>query len=117
MGRPAPAPAAPSATDLVAEYAADCTRRPPRDVLGQLTKQVGGLLNEGFEPTVLRQAMDRLRAKSLHPRTLPSLVNEIVNAPTKTGSGTASGPGAHTPYFNQDPPMGASGIPLERLSG
>jgi hypothetical protein len=127
-GRPAPAPARSpadiSAADLAAEYAADCAHRPPGEVLGQLERQVGGLLNEGFEPGVLRTALDRLRAKGLHPRTLPSLVNEIVNAPNdsgfgrgRPGPGPVSAPGAHVPYFNPAPPTGVFGIPMEPPSG
>ncbi|WP_445401096.1 hypothetical protein ACSMX9_07900 [Streptomyces sp. LE64] len=120
MGRPAPTPSPVSpvsSTDLVSEYVANCVQRPPREVIRQVERQTEGLLGEGFEPGVLRVALDRLRTKSLHPRTLPSLVNEVVNTPAKGGNGPRSAPSAHVPFFNPDPPTGSFGIPKESASG
>jgi hypothetical protein len=118
-GRAAPAPgAAPetaSAKELVAEYVSGCGHRPPGDVIGLIGRKIKGLLDEGFEPADIRTAMDRLRAKGLHPSVLPSLVNEIVNppAPALAGAGapgaSGGGPWASTaapyrPYFNTAQP-------------
>ncbi|MVO90236.1 hypothetical protein GPA10_37175 [Streptomyces sp. p1417] len=111
-GREAPAPdASPgvSAKQLVAEYVRDCRRRPPEDFLGHLGRKINALLDERFEADDIRAALDRLRAKGLHPSVLPSLVNELVNAPAQPDSGGSSASGAgpwastgdtYTPYLN-----------------
>ncbi|MFD9715846.1 hypothetical protein [Streptomyces sp. NPDC059076] len=116
-GRAAPAPdAAPervSAKELVAEYVNGCHQRPPGDVLGLLGRKIRGLLGEGFDPKHIRTALDRLRARSLHPSVLPSLVNEVVNPPALVAAGVSSASGgapwgspdsAYQPYFNPTPP-------------
>ncbi|WP_405889781.1 hypothetical protein OG427_06940 [Streptomyces sp. NBC_00133] len=117
-GREAPAPGTPRgavcAKDLVAEYAKGCNRRPPSDTLGLLGRKIKTLLDEDFEPDDIRTAMDRLRAKGLHPSVLPSLVNEVVNAspqqaasPPSNASGAgpwASSGSAYTPYLNPTAP-------------
>ncbi|AZK97086.1 MULTISPECIES: hypothetical protein [Streptomyces] len=116
-GRDAPAPdAAPekvSAQELVAEYVKDCQQRPPGDVVGLLGRKIRGLLDEGFKPADIRAAMERLRAKGLHPSVLPSLVNEVVNPPALVGAGAPSAAfggapwastAAYRPYFNPTTP-------------
>ncbi|MEU9609488.1 hypothetical protein [Streptomyces sp. NPDC048057] len=114
-GRPAPAPgpSPASSKNLVAEYAADCAQPPPREVIKQLERRTDGLLNEGFEPEVLRKALGRLRTKGLQPHVLPSLVNEIVNAPTEDRGVARPSPDAHVPFLNPNPPTGSFGIPME----
>ncbi|MEV7955210.1 hypothetical protein [Streptomyces sp. NPDC088141] len=111
-GSEAPAPGTASrsvsAKDLVAEYAGGCNRRPPSDTLGLLGRKIKTLLDERFEPDDIRTAMERLRAKGLHPSVLPSLVNEVVNASpqhaaTTPSSASGAGPWAsasYTPYLN-----------------
>ncbi|MEU3510009.1 hypothetical protein ABZ733_19330 [Streptomyces longwoodensis] len=79
-GASAPAPQAVSANELIAEYAAACTHRPPKDVLGHLAREVRKLLGEGIAPDHIRAGLERHRAKGLHPSTLPSLVHEAMNA-------------------------------------
>ncbi|MEV5876973.1 hypothetical protein AB0L75_22580 [Streptomyces sp. NPDC052101] len=71
-----------SAQQLIAEYAAACTHRPPKDVLGHLGQQVRKLLDEGITPAHIRAGLEGHRAKGLHPSTLPSLVHEAMNATT-----------------------------------
>ncbi|MGW6506478.1 hypothetical protein ACWGCP_02775 [Streptomyces niveus] len=83
-GASAPAPDTVSVRDLVGEYVSVCAHRPPNDVLGQLSREVGKLLGEGIQPAYVRAGLERLRAKGLHPRTLPSLVNEAMNTPRPT---------------------------------
>lgn len=78
-GRTAPAPS-PSARALIGEYAAACAERPPNDVLGHLGRKVRQLLGEGIDPQYVRAGLERFRAKPMHPSTLPSLVNEAMNA-------------------------------------
>lgn len=112
-GRTAPAPDTSSvevsAKDLLGEYISACNRRPPSNTLGHLGKQIRILLGEGFEPDSVRAALDKLRAKGLHPSVLPSLVNEIVNATSPAGA-SGGGPWARTgspayvPYQNPDTP-------------
>ncbi|MEV8307186.1 hypothetical protein AB0P36_07415 [Streptomyces flavidovirens] len=70
-----------SAQDLVGEYAASCTHRPPSDVLGHVGRVVGKLLGEGIAPDHIRAGMDRMRAKGLSAKLLPALVNEAMNTP------------------------------------
>ena len=79
-GASAPAPHTVSASELIAEYAAACTHRPPKDVLGHLAREVRKLLDEGINPAHIRAGLERHRAKGLHPSTLPSVVHEVMNA-------------------------------------
>ncbi|MFF3372030.1 hypothetical protein ACFYXF_03625 [Streptomyces sp. NPDC002680] len=110
-GAPAPdaVPGSVSAKQLVAEYVQDCQRRPPQDVLGLLGRKIRILLDERFDPQDIRTALERLRAKGLHPSVLPSLVNEVVNAAPQAASEPSSASGAgpwattasgYTPYLN-----------------
>ncbi|MFM9572145.1 hypothetical protein ACKI1I_28225 [Streptomyces turgidiscabies] len=115
-GREAPAPdAVPgsvSAKELVAEYIRDCQRRPPEDFLGLLGRKIKALLDERFDPQDIGTALERLRAKGLHPSVLPSLVNEVVNAAPQAASVPSSASGAgpwastsgYTPYLNPTEP-------------
>ncbi|MFG2115586.1 hypothetical protein ACGFRB_23650 [Streptomyces sp. NPDC048718] len=110
-----------SAKMLIAEYVRGCGGgKPPRAFLGHLGRMIRELLDEGFEPEVLRPALERLRAKSLHPSVLPSLVNEAINPPVPAcGPASASGAGpwsaaspAYTPYMNPAAPTGTFGVAL-----
>lgn len=84
------------------------------DFLGLLGRKVKVLLDERFEPQDIRVAMERLRAKGLHPSVLPSLVNEVVNATPQAASVPSSASGAgpwaststsrYTPYLNPTEP-------------
>ncbi|MEU4347094.1 hypothetical protein [Streptomyces sp. NPDC023838] len=112
-GREAPASDASSgkvsAKHLVGEYVRGCNRRPPEDFLAHLGRRINALLEERFEAGDIRAALDKLRAKSLHPSVLPSLVNEVVNAAPQSAAAlvSASGTGpwastgtSYTPYLN-----------------
>ncbi|MEW1550206.1 hypothetical protein [Streptomyces tsukubensis] len=79
-GASASAPDTVSAKQLIAEYAAACAHRPPKDVLGHLGREVHKLLGEGIAPDHIRAGLERHRAKGLHPSTLASLVHEAMNA-------------------------------------
>ncbi|MFI1886030.1 hypothetical protein [Streptomyces jumonjinensis] len=99
-----------SAKELVAEYVNGCQQRPPGNFVGQLGRNLKALLDEGFTPEHIRPALDRLRAKALHPSVLASLVNEVVNPPlVGAGAPSASGGGpwtstGHQPYMNPNAP-------------
>jgi hypothetical protein len=101
-GVPEPEPAANSGV-LVAEWIRACNRRPPDNVVGQVAKHVGALLEEGFDVEDIREALKRWKAKNVHPSVLPSIVNEVVNPgegnvrslpaqPPKAGSGAWNRP-------------------------
>ncbi|WP_369391158.1 hypothetical protein AB5J72_28575 [Streptomyces sp. CG1] len=94
-GASAHAPDSVSAQQLIAEYAAACTHRPPKDVLGHLGQQVRKLLDEGIAPAHIRAGLERHRSKGLHPSTLPSLVHEAMNATTML-----TAPVAHRAWTN-----------------
>ncbi|WP_369383581.1 hypothetical protein [Streptomyces sp. cg36] len=117
-----------SAKRLMSEYIRACPGgRAPKAFLGHLGKQIRLLLEEGYGPDVLRPALERLRAKGLHPSVLPSLVNEVLNAEpvpapspgwslsSASGAGPwghASSPTAYTPYLNASEPTGIFGVAL-----
>jgi len=94
-GASAPAPQTVSAKQLVGEYVAECTHRPPEGVLGHLGREVAKLIAEGIAPEHIRAGLERLRHKGLHASVLPSLVNEVMNAPQP-----ASGASAHRAWTN-----------------
>ncbi|MFD3997462.1 hypothetical protein [Streptomyces sp. NPDC058583] len=98
---------------LVAEYVRDCAHRPPKDVVALVGRQVKGLLEEDFDPDVIRTALGQLRLKGLHATVLPSLVNEALNASPSPSAVGASGGGrwatsSYTPYL--DPAAEPSGF-------
>ncbi|WP_121827736.1 hypothetical protein [Streptomyces sp. S1] len=104
---PAPqtSPTGTSAKALVAEYVRESAHKPPRDVVGLVGRQVKLLLDEGFDPEVIRSALKRLRLKGLHGSVLPSLVNEALNAARSPAAVGASGAGpwataSHLPYLD-----------------
>lgn len=72
-------PAAPSAQTLVAEWIDHCAERPPGNVIGQVSKQIKTMLNEGIAHERIRVALAEWNRKGLHPSTLPSIVHEQAN--------------------------------------
>lgn len=68
-----------SARELVAEYVAGCSVRPPQRVVGQVGREVSALLAEGVDPGAVRAGLERLRARPMHPSVLASLVNQELN--------------------------------------
>lgn len=75
-----PPPAAQSAQPIVASWIDGCRKRPPNPVIGQTSKQIKALLEEGVDPEDVRAGVDLWAAKGLHPSALPSVVNELMNA-------------------------------------
>lgn len=69
----------PTAQTLVGEWLEHCQHRPPGNVIGQVAKQVRGLLEEGIGAEHVRQGFALWHSRSLHPSTLPSVVNEVLN--------------------------------------
>jgi hypothetical protein len=64
---------------IVAEWIDHCAKRPPGNVIGQLSKQIKAMLEEGIDPDDIRRGVAAWMAKNLHPSTLPSVVNEVMN--------------------------------------
>ncbi len=80
-----PAPAVEDTTDttaqaLVGEWLDACTKRPPDSVIGQVGRHLKALLSEGIDVTDVRSGFEAWFVKGLHPSTLPSVVNEVMNA-------------------------------------
>lgn len=76
----------PTAQTLTAEWIDHCDGRPPRQVIGQVSKYLKSMLDEGIDPDRIRRALAEWNRKGLHPSTLPSVVHEIANrAPAARG--------------------------------
>ena len=69
----------PTAQTLTAEWIDHCAERPPRNVIGQISKHLKQMLDEGIDPDRIRRALAEWNRKGLHPSTLPSVVHEIAN--------------------------------------
>ncbi len=72
---------APTAQTIVAAWVDWLQQRPPSNVVGQVAKHVGQMLAEGIDPADIRRGLGLWSDKGLHPSTLPSVVNEVMNAP------------------------------------
>jgi hypothetical protein len=105
-GASAPAPDTVSAHQLITEYVAACNHRPPDVFLKHLGGEVRKLLDEGVVPAHLRAALERHRAKGLHPSVLPSLVHEVMNA------ASPATPAAHRAWTNPTDVVAAYGDEL-----
>lgn len=77
-----------TAQTLVATWIDHCRARPPSNVIGQIAKHCAALLAEGIDPDAIEAGLAAWHSKGLHPSTLPSVVNEVLNPPTAT-NGTA----------------------------
>lgn len=71
-----------SARDLIGEYVAACTERPPADVLGHLGRIAKKLLDEGVAAEHIRGGLQLFAANPKHPSVLTSMVNEAMNGGT-----------------------------------
>lgn len=74
------AQAPPTAQTLIAEWIEGCRRRPPGSVIGQASKVIKLMLEEGLDPEDVRNGIEVWAAKGLHPSALPSVVNELMNS-------------------------------------
>ncbi|WP_405676856.1 hypothetical protein OG292_19655 [Streptomyces sp. NBC_01511] len=78
---------------IVGEWLERCAVRPPSAVIGQMSKQIRVLLDEDhIHPDLIRRGIATWMQKRLHPSTLPSVVNEVMNAPAD-GPTTRQAPG------------------------
>jgi general stress protein YciG len=76
--------AAESTQHLIARWIDHQERRPPGAVIGQVSKQLKAMLNEGIPITDLEFGLAAWQAKGLHPSTLPSVVHEMRTARPQT---------------------------------
>jgi hypothetical protein len=79
-GRQAPDAGTVSVKQLIGEYVAGCSERPPGSVLGHLGKVVKALLAEGIAAEHVRAGLARFAEIQGHPSRLPSLVNDAMQA-------------------------------------
>ncbi|MET8765512.1 hypothetical protein [Streptomyces sp. NPDC004658] len=78
-----------TAQTIVAEWLERCTTRPPSRVIGQLSREIRVLLDEDhIHPDWIRRGIARWMQRDLHPSTLPSIVNGVMN--TGAGAGPAA---------------------------
>lgn len=94
-----------TAQTIVGEWLERCTKRPPKSVIGQMAKQIRVLLEEdGIDPYWVRRAIARWMERGLHPATLPSVVNEVMNtqaAPSRQSAGPGYDPASGTDLFDR----------------
>ncbi|WP_313816375.1 helix-turn-helix domain-containing protein [Citricoccus sp.] len=72
----------PTAQTLIGEWLQSKSIRPPGRVIGQLSKEIKNLLDEGYEYAHVREAVIAWNSKSLHPATLASVLYETQNKST-----------------------------------
>lgn len=72
-----------TAQTIVGEWIDRCAKRPPKNVIGQMAKQIRQLLDEGIDPDDIRRGIAEWMTKQLHPSTLPSIVNDVMNRPSR----------------------------------
>lgn len=76
-----PTPPPDTAQTLIGEWIDHCQKKPPGNVIGQVGRQLKAMLGEGIDPDDVRRGLAAWHTKGLHPSTLPSVVNEVMNAP------------------------------------
>ena len=69
-----------TAQTLVGEWIDHCRKRPPDRVIGQTSRELGQLLDEGIDPEFIRRGLAEWHRRGQHPATLASFVNAAMNA-------------------------------------
>jgi hypothetical protein len=69
-----------TAQTIVGEWIDRCTKRPPSQTIGQTSKQIKTLLEDGINPDDIRRGLAKWMAKGSAPSAIPSFVNEAMNA-------------------------------------
>ncbi|QIJ61449.1 hypothetical protein [Streptomyces sp. JB150] len=69
-----------STQTIVGEWLSRVNKRPPQNVIGQTSKQIKKLLDEGIDPDDVRAGLARWMRKGSAPSSIPSFVNEAMNA-------------------------------------
>ncbi|PWG13931.1 hypothetical protein DF268_08680 [Streptomyces sp. V2] len=76
----APQPETVKTDTIVGEWLERCAKRPPGSVVGRVGKQIKKLLDDSIEPDDIRRGLARWMAKGADPSSIPSFVNEAMNA-------------------------------------
>lgn len=77
-------PSADNAGTLVAEWIEHCKVRPPGNIVGQTSKQIRMLLEDGLTADQIRPGLAAWQRKGAHPSALPSFVNQELNSTPET---------------------------------
>lgn len=85
---PRSAPVRPDANRLVAEIIPDGH---PNSVRTELRLQSSALLNDGQPPDLVAEALRLWTTKAVHPKTLPSLLSEVINQRNKPTVNSTNG--------------------------
>jgi hypothetical protein len=89
VGATTPAPEEPetvTAQTIVGEWLDRCAKRPPKQTIGQTSKQIKTLLEDDhIDPDDIRRGLARWMAKGSAPSSIPSFVNEAMNAAPTAG--------------------------------
>jgi DNA-binding Lrp family transcriptional regulator len=81
-----------TAQTIVGEWLERCAERPPSRVVGQLSKEIRILLDEDrIHPDWIRRGIALWMKKNLHPATLASVVNEVMNSGPAAANGQPAG--------------------------
>lgn len=87
-----------TAQTIVGEWLERTPKRPPGAVIGQMSKQIRVLLDEDrIDPDDIRRGIAHWMKKGLHPSTLPSVVNEVMNAAPSRQPANAAAPYGQQP--------------------
>lgn len=76
---------APNAGQVMKAYLEQVNVRPPERVVGHLARETRLLIEQGFNPDVVLAALLAINEKGLHPSTLASEVNALLNSRPKHG--------------------------------
>jgi hypothetical protein len=68
------------AAQIVGEWIERCAKRPPGSVIGRVGKQIKKLLDDGIAADDIRRGLALWMAKGADPSTIPSFVNQAMNA-------------------------------------
>lgn len=75
----------PNAGQVMKAFLDSLKARPPERVVGHLARETRLLLEQGFSADLVLEALTAITAKGLHPSTLASEVNALVNSGPKQG--------------------------------
>ncbi|MFI5473156.1 hypothetical protein ACIA6D_23315 [Streptomyces cacaoi] len=82
---PTPQPDTVGADTIIGEWLDRCAKRPPGSVIGRVGKQIKKLLDDHIDADDIRRGLARWMAKGADPSSIPSFVNEAMNAAPTTG--------------------------------
>jgi hypothetical protein len=68
-----------TAQTLVTEWIDHCSHRPPDRVIGQTSKEIRLMLDQGIAYELVRVGVQQWQLRGLHPSALASVVHEVMN--------------------------------------